>query len=380
MLSRKINQLREAQSIVINQEVYEKKRRGEKVITLSLGEAFFDIPDFGFDTIDFERGYHYSDTVGWPELRENLVKYMRDVDQIHNLTTENIIISAGSKVLTYASMLAVLNDGDEVLLHEPAWLSYEDQATLCSAKTTYIPYDVGLDSFEQYFSEKSKLIVINNPNNPAGWIYQEQALRNLIKAADERGIYVLVDEAYSNFVRSNDGFTSACNWVNEFDNLIVVNSMSKNFGMSGWRVGYLVSNPYFVKQMVKLNQHIITCAPTPLQMYLAKYLREIHQVCTNEIELLLEKRQQVANLFKQYNLKTLQGSATFYFFVNIAQSRQTSEEFSLELLQQHNIAVVPGSAYGHTTDGFIRLSFGTETLADIESAIKIIAKKVRVID
>lgn len=118
MFSSKLSQLREAKSIAINQEVYEKKRNGEKVITLSLGEAFFDIPDFGFETIDFERGYHYSDSIGWPELRENLVSYMQEVDKVPDLTIDNIIISAGSKILTYASMLAVLNDGDEVLLHE----------------------------------------------------------------------------------------------------------------------------------------------------------------------------------------------------------------------------------------------------------------------
>lgn len=377
MFSRKLSQLREAKSIVINQEVYEKKRRGERVITLSLGEAFFDIPDFGFDTIDFDRGYHYSDTIGWPELRENLVSYMHDVDHVSGLTVDNIIISAGSKVLTYASMLAVLNDGDEVLLHEPAWLSYEDQATLCSAKTTYIPYTATINDFEDYFTENSKLIVINNPNNPAGWVYNEQGLRQLIKAAEKRGIYVLVDEAYSNFVRSNSDFISACNWVNEFDNLIVVNSMSKNFGMSGWRVGYLVANRELVKQVVKLNQHIITCAPTPLQMYLAKYLREIHKVCTKEIEKLLDKRDHVVELFKKYDLKTLPGSSTFYFFVDISESGKSSDEFSLELLNKNNIAVVPGSAYGRTTDGFIRLSFGTESLADIEYAVKTIAQSCK---
>ncbi|HDM8154678.1 TPA: pyridoxal phosphate-dependent aminotransferase [Vibrio harveyi] len=377
MFSIKLDKLREAKSIVINQEVYEKKRKGEKVITLSLGEAFFNIPDFGFDTIDFDRGYHYSDSIGWPELRKNLLNYIQTVDKVSDINLDNIIISAGSKVLTYASMLSVLNSGDEVLLHEPAWLSYEDQATLCSANTTYIPYSIPMNKFNDYFSEKTKLIVINNPNNPAGWIYDEEDLRNLIKVASERGIFVLVDEAYSNFVRANHGFVSACNWVNEFDNLIVVNSMSKNFGMSGWRVGYLVANKTFVQQMVKLNQHIITCAPTPLQMYLAKYLKEIHKVCSKEIELLLDKRDKVAELFEKNGLETLPGASTFYFFVNISGSGKSSEDFSFDLLKNYNIAVVPGSAYGRTTDEFIRLSFGTESLSDIEYAIKVISRNCK---
>ena len=375
MHSNKLQRLREAKSIVINQEVYEKKRRGEKVITLSLGEAFFDIPDFGFNKIDFEKGYHYSDTIGLPELRESLIRHMEQTDNVSGLTTSNIIISAGSKVLTYASMLAVLNEGDEVLLHEPAWLSYEDQATLCGASTNYIPYSVKVEQFPEYFSSKTKLIVINNPNNPAGWIYSANELKQLISRASEQGIYVLIDEAYSNFVNKEDGFVSGCHWINEFNNLIIVNSMSKNFGLSGWRVGYLVSNENFVKQIVKLNQHIITCAPTPLQMYLAKYLEDIYRVCVSEIEALLEKRTKVSALFQKYSLLTLPGAATFYFFVDISKSNKSSDEFALELLSEHNIAVVPGSAYGETTDGFIRLSFGTENLQDIEFAINAISRK-----
>ncbi|MCL1076772.1 pyridoxal phosphate-dependent aminotransferase [Parashewanella spongiae] len=373
-LNKNLHFVREATSIAINQQVYNKKHQGERVITLSLGEAYFDIPDFGFDAINFKQGYHYSDTAGLPALRQKLAAHYSNQFNIHSIDADkNIIISAGSKLLTYLSMLAILNHGDEVLLHEPAWLSYQDQASLCGAETRYIPYHVKAENFRQYFSENTKLLIINNPNNPAGWIYDKHELVQLIKLAEQSGIYVLFDEAYSDFVANTEHFHSASYYIADFDNVIVVNSMSKNFGMSGWRVGFLVATPHLVQHILKLNQHIITCAPTPLQMYFAEHFTQIYHSCQQQINALMVKRQQVANLLEQHQLKPLSGNATFYFFIDISQSSMSSKQLCKTLLEHFNIALVPGSAYGHSTNGFIRLSFGTEPLTDIEYAIKTIA-------
>lgn len=373
-MNENIYNLRPARSIEINQKVYEMKRKGEKVITLSLGEAYFDIPDFGFDSIDHSKGYHYCDTQGLPFLREQVVKYLDSYHGAKGLDIDNLIISAGSKLLTYLTMQLVLNNGDNVILHEPAWLSYEDQAKLSNADVTYIPYDVEIPDFESYFSERTRLIVINNPNNPAGWIYNLDDLKSLISYAKSNNVYVLIDEAYSDFVSDGDGFVSCATLVPDFDNLIVVNSISKNFGMSGWRVGFAIANEEIIKKLVVLNQHTITCAPTLLQQYLADHLFKIHDACKEQIQLLLEKRKRVLEIFQDFNIKTLNGGATFYYFVDISKSKMTSEEFCFMLLEKHNVAVVPGSAYGRGTDHFIRLSFGTESIEDIRIAIESISK------
>lgn len=373
-MNENVNKLRPAKSIEINQKVYEMKRKGDKVITLSLGEAYFDIPDFGFDKIDHSIGYHYCDTQGLPLLRENLLDYLGMYHNAKALNKDNIVISAGSKLLTYLSMQLLLNNKDNVVLHEPAWLSYEDQAKLCGANVSYIPYDITLDDFPAHLSENTRLIVINNPNNPAGWVYKLEQLKTLITYAKSKGIYVLVDEAYSDFVANEDGFKSCSALVPEFDNLIVVNSISKNFGMSGWRVGFAVAHKQLIKKLIVLNQHTITCAPTVLQQYLAEHLFEIHDACKPQIKRLLDKRKMVSALFKEFNIKTLDGGATFYYFVDISSSKMSSDEFSLMLLDKHKVAVVPGSAYGRGTDNFIRLSFGTETIDDIRTALELISK------
>ena len=373
-MNKNINKLRPAKSIEINQKVYEMKRNGDRVITLSLGEAYFDIPDFGFDKIDHSIGNHYCDTQGLPLLRQNLLDYLGFYHNAKSINKSNIIISAGSKLLTYLSMQLLLNNNDNVILHEPAWLSYEDQAKLCGANVTYIPYNVTLDNFPRHFLDNTRLIVINNPNNPAGWVYDLEQLKTLISYAKSKNIYVLVDEAYSDFVANEDGFKSCTALVPMFDNLIVVNSISKNFGMSGWRVGFAVAAEKLINKLIVLNQHTITCAPTVLQQYLAEHLFEIHDACKPQIQKLLNKRKMVLELFEKFDLKTLDGGATFYYFVDISSSKMSSDEFSIMLLEKHQIAVVPGSAYGRGTDNFVRLSFGTESIDDIRTAVELISK------
>lgn len=374
-MNNNINKISPASSIEINQKVYDMKRDGKDVITLSLGEAFFDIPDFGFSKVNHNVGYHYTDTQGLPKLRKEILKYYNIEHSIESISENNIIISAGSKVLTYLSFLLTLEQNDEVILHEPAWLSYEDQSILCGASVKYIPYNVSIESFDTFFSKRTKAIVINNPNNPSGFVYDHKKLEQLIIKANERNIYVILDEAYSDFVTDDLRFFSCVDLVNSYSNLIVINSISKNFGMSGWRIGYLIANERIIEKMIMLNQHTITCAPTVLQMYLAEHLMEIHKVCKQQIDTLLDKRQKVTEICLHYGLTTLPGGATFYKFIDISKSKMSSESFANMLLDKYSVAVVPGSAYGRTTDNFVRLSFGTESIERIEYAIKSMASE-----
>ncbi|GEK15076.1 pyridoxal phosphate-dependent aminotransferase [Aliivibrio fischeri] len=374
MNSTRLENIAPAKSIVINQKVYEKRRNGQDVTVLSLGEAYFSIPDFGFNELDHNVGYHYSDSQGMPELRDRIEEYYKYNNNI-SVSKDNIIISAGSKALTLNYMLGILNSNDEVLLHEPAWLSYEDQAKLCDATVTYIPYKEEISSFEKYFTDKTKLIVINNPNNPSGLIYKHEELRRLIELANINGIYVLVDEAYSDFI--SDSFKSAAEWINEFDNLCVINSMSKNFGMSGWRIGYAIANDKIIKSLTVLNQHTITCAPTILQMYFSKYMKEIYNICKPQLRELINKRKKVESLLHKYDIPYLEGSATFYFFIDISKSKYSGDDLSVILMDEHSIATVPGSAYGKTTGKFLRVSIGTESFEKIDNALKIISEYLK---
>jgi aspartate aminotransferase/aminotransferase len=349
----------EAMSVHFNSMVYKLKRAGRDVIVLSLGEAFFDIPLFDFNEIDYVKGYHYSESLGIPELREKIAGYYRSQYGVEVDSDSEIIISAGSKPLIFMSMLAVLQPGEEIVVHEPCWLSYPAQARLCGGRTRFIPYDVTPDQFHGYLTPRTRIMVLNNPNNPGGHVYSSEAMGLVYRACLERGIYLLVDEAYSDFVLDNS-FVSAGSFSPTKDHIIVVNSLSKNMGMSGWRIGYVIAHREFIHTLLKINQHVITCASTVLLHYCARYFDDILSHTLPQVRKVVEKRGRIAEMLRPLGLEALPGSATFYFFVSIGDYPGTSMDFATELLREHAVSVVPGSAYGESTDRFIRVSVGTE--------------------
>ena len=375
-VSDRIKKIKRARSIYINELVYKAKRAGKEPIVLSLGEAYFNIPNFGFDDSMVQGGYHYSDSQGTLGLRQKIRDYLVNIHSAKNLEVDdNILVSTGSKILTYMSMMLTLNVGDEVLLHEPAWLSYEDQASLCGASVRYLPYQFTLNEISESISENTKLIVINNPNNPAGRVYDFENLKSLIALSKEKGVYVLVDEAYSDFSRS-EGFQSVATLVRQYSNLIVVNSISKNFGMSGWRIGFAIAASEIIEKLKVINQHLVTCAPTMLQNYIEKNFDDIWDTCNSQIQDLLDKRQRVRELLDKNGFRVLEGGATFYFFVELLPKGMNASEVVEKLLLEDEVALVPGEAYGKTTAHFVRLSFGTENLERIELALRRVRERI----
>jgi aspartate/methionine/tyrosine aminotransferase len=367
-VSERSRQISEAISIKFNELVYKKKLTGIDVITLSLGEAFFDLPPVSFDEIDMERGFHYTDSRGLPELRRKIAGYYNSAYSGSLCHNDNILISAGSKILVFMTMMTVLDPGDEVLAFEPAWLSYEHQATLAGAKIKFVPIGFGLNDVDAFLSEKVKLVILNSPNNPAGTVYSSEEILSLVETCRDRNITVLIDEAYSDFVAS-DGFISGVSIQPKLDNIIVVNSLSKSMGLSGWRIGFVIANKNIINQMLTLNQHLVTCAPTVLQLYLAKNFDAIRAVTVPQAQSIELKRKKVLERLDQANIRYAKGSSTFYIFVNLSDYFEDTYDLAEHLLNDHNIAVVPGSAYGESTKGYLRMSIGVEPIDRIQLAI-----------
>lgn len=371
-VSDRIKDIPEALSIYINQIVYSERRKGIDIITLSLGESFFDIPMYSFSDIDFVKGYHYSDSMGLPELREKILDYYNSHYDTSINSISNILISSGSKAIIYLVMQTVLNEGDEVLIHEPAWLSYQEQAKLVGAVPSFIPYDKKVFEFPNYFTDRTKLLILNNPNNPAGWLYSEEDLRFIYSECKKCGIYILMDEAYSDFVINYNEFCSLAKVVPDLEGVFIVNSLSKNLGMSGWRVGYVITEEGCIKNILKLNQHLITCAPTVLQMYLARYFDDIISITLPQVKEVVKKRYKVLEFINSIGLRYLNGTSTFYIFLDVSDVKVDVMDFCLYLLFKYGIATVPGSAYGRSTDKFIRIGIGVESEERISYALNII--------
>lgn len=374
-ISDRVKNIPEALSIYMNNIVYKMQREGIRITILSLGEAYFDIPFYGFEDLDINKGYHYSESLGLPELRERISAYYDRRYGAPVDSSRELLVSAGSKPLLFMALQSVLNEGDEVLLHEPAWLSYSTQVRLAGGEPRFIPCDCPVKDFPHYINEKTRVLILNNPNNPAGRVYSRQDLELLYREFRSRGVYLLVDEAYSDFIHG-ETFPSMVRLVPDKDGVIVVNSLSKNLGISGWRVGYAIAAPEIIYNILKLNQHLITCAPTLLLMYLAEHFDQLLEHTLPQAEAVTERRNAIENYARSIGLKTLGGSSTFYMFVHIGNYAHSSLSLAMYLLFRYHISVVPGSAYGESTERYIRIGVGAESDSSVCRAINIIQKVI----
>ena len=376
-LSKVVRAIPEAVSVRVNMEVYDLERKGADVIVLSLGESFFKLPLFSFRAIPrWERGFHYSSSLGLPELREKISDYYRDRYGVASDPEREVLISAGSKIVIYMALHAVLDPGDEVVIFEPAWVSYAEQVRSCYGVPIMVPYLNGTRDLKSYFTKKTRVIIINNPNNPSGKVYSKRELQALFDFAERHDLYIISDEAYSDFVLE-EPFLSMGRFDKKKERVMIVNSLSKNLGMSGWRIGYIIADSNLIRHILKLNQHLITCPTTLIEQYLVKYLPKILSHTEPQIRAVVRKRHEIQTYMDSISLKYLPGTGTFYFMVSIAPSKLRSEAFARRLLEQYRVAAVPGAGYGKSVDAFLRIGIGTESVARIRRGLLFIHQLIR---
>ncbi|TDP92857.1 pyridoxal phosphate-dependent aminotransferase [Labedaea rhizosphaerae] len=359
----------QALSIKHNNLVYEMRAAGRDVITLSLGEAFFDlkVPTFGdLEGAGADGGggtglHHYSHSRGLPELRAKLAGYYQDKFQVPVDPDREIIVTAGSKVAIYMVLLATLEPGDEVIIPEPFWLSYPEQVRLCRGVPVMVPQDVSIYDLHRYVTPRTRALIINNPNNPSGRVYSEAELAALHDLVHDNGMLLIADEAYNEFVPPGQPFRSCGAFDPDKEHTVTVNSMSKNYGISGWRIGYVLSHPRLMDAVLKINQHLITCAPTILCRYVAEHFDDILEHTRPQIQRVVALRNEVAGQLDALGVRTLPGSASFYLFASLGTSMLDSTAFADRLLRDSGVSVVAGLAYGESCDRYVRISVGTES-------------------
>jgi aspartate/methionine/tyrosine aminotransferase len=367
-----LNGVVQAMSVKFNNLVYEMQSRGEDVIVLSLGEAFFDIPLRSFADLPLPASYHYSHSRGLPELRRCLADYYRTQHRVPVDPDRELIVTAGSKLAIHMALMATLSPGDEVLIHEPAWVSYVEQVKLCHAVPVSVPQDRSVFEIDDYLSARTRVIIVNNPNNPRGSVLTQRELEYLQAVAREHDLFLIADETYSDFLLDADRFISCAALDPEKQHTIVCSSLSKNYGMSGWRLGYVIANPLVTDELLKVNQHLMTCPATILQYYVAKHFTELRNITRPQIAQVVQRRHELAAFMSARGMSYLPGDATFYFFVSIEPSALTSEQFCARLLREHRVSVVPGIGYGRSCDRFVRVSVGTESMERTMQGISLI--------
>lgn len=303
---------------------------------------------------------HYAPNAGLPALREAIAKQVSKESGI-DYTANNVAVTIGATEAAYLSFMACINPGDEVIILAPYWVQYENIVKLLGGKPVIIDtfkedFEPDLNVIHKAINDRTKAIVVNSPNNPSGYVYNDAFLKELAEMASSNNILIFDDEAYRSLVYDGE-YPSIAKYCGKED-IVIINSFSKEFAMTGWRVGYIVAEEDFINTVVKFQQNIAVCVSTPNQ-YAAIEAITNKDKYAGGIKDVFQKRRDV--LTKELNkidgLRFQSPSGTFYAFIDISSTGLDSKSFCFSLLEKQHVAVIPGVAFGEAFDNYIRLAF-----------------------
>jgi aspartate/methionine/tyrosine aminotransferase len=356
-------------AVAIADLVREKERGGQKIAKLQTGEPSFPTPGYikeALQTALLENKTTYCASQGILELRNALSGWYNDDFDVH-VSPEEILISVGAVGAIYCAMNALLNKNDEVLIVDPCWPQYVNIVQMLGASPCRIPTEktngrLTPDLLRKYITRNCKLLIINNPANPSGVVYSESEINEFIRISKEYQIYILFDEVYNRLVFSNtfSSVLTCSEYLKYKDRIVYINSFSKTFSMTGWRIGYAFMPLPVLEKTLRVSQNIFTNVTTFCQYAAAKALTEKKAHADEYIGMLNFYKKRYAELvaiLEEKKIKYLKPEGAFYFFIKI---NTESVAFSKMLLQEHEIAVVPGTSYGEEYSDYIRISFAVD--------------------
>jgi aminotransferase len=361
-------QIPSSATVQILDRVKELNRTGQEVISLSAGEPDFVTPDHirGYAKQALDEGYtFYPDAAGLLELREAIAEKLQHENKIQANPKDNVIVTVGGKEAIFAAIMATVNPGEEVVITDPGWVTYAPCVQLAGGRAVYIPvseregFRMSPDRLDRAISTKTKMVILNSPNNPTGSVLSKADLESIADIAERRQILVLSDELYEKIIY--DGRHYSIGSFSGMEELaITVNGFSKALAMTGWRLGYLAGPRTIVQRIKAIHSHMVTGPSTFAQRAAALALHDPRtSVSISKMVLEYSKRRElvVKELEGIEGISCVKPQGTFYAFANITRIGLSSEKFTRELLEKARVAVVPGNAFGTQGEGFIRLSF-----------------------
>ena len=354
----------------------------EDAISLGVGEPDFDTPwhirDEGIYSLEKGRTF-YTSNAGLKELKVEIAKYMnRRFDLTYDYEHEIMVTVGGSEAIDIA-MRAMLDPGDEVLIPQPSYVSYVPCAVLANGTPSIIElkaeneFRLTAEELEAAITPKTKLLVLPFPNNPTGSIMRRSDLEAIAKVILEHDLFVLSDEIYSELTYGEEEHVSIASLPGMWERTITINGFSKSYAMTGWRLGYACGPRVIIEQMLKIHQFAIMCAPTTSQYAAVEALRNGDEDVAQMKEEYDGRRRYLLHRFKEMGLECFEPYGAFYMFPSIRKFGMTSEEFATKLLKAEKVAVVPGTAFGASGEGFIRISYAY-SLDDLKKALERIEK------
>ncbi len=346
------------------------------VISLGVGEPDFETPwhirDEGIYSLEKGRTF-YTANAGLLELREEIDRYLgRRFDLRYDPKNEILVTVGGSEAIDIA-LRAMVDPGDEVIIPQPSYVSYEPCAVLAGAKPVIIElknenqFRLTAAELEEAITDRTKVLILPFPNNPTGAVMERRDLEEIARVIEKHDIFVLSDEIYSELCYT-EKHVSIANIPGMWERTVLINGFSKSYAMTGWRLGYACGPRRIVEQMYKIHQFCIMCAPTTSQYAAIDALKNGDADVQMMRDSYNQRRRYLVNAFKEMGLSCFEPFGAFYMFPSVKQFGMTSDEFASKLLHEEKLAVVPGNAFGDSGEGFLRISYAY-SLENLKKAV-----------
>jgi len=373
-VSERVRLIQPSATLSISAEAKRLAGEGKPVINMSVGEPDFRTPEHIVRAAEKalrDGKTFYTPAKGIPELIDAIARVYREKG--FEVGHENIIVTPGAKYAIFEAMFATLNEGDEVILLDPSWVSYEPCVIFSGGKVVWVPHSEGFEDapVEEYITNKCRMIVINSPSNPLGVVYPKSFLKKVRDLAVDKDLIVMSDEIYDRIV-----FEGKFHSIAEFDGMlersIIINGFSKTYAMTGWRLGYAIAPEEIIKYMLRIQSHSVS-HPTSFVQYAGVEALTGEQSCVDKMVAEFKvRRDLMMKSLKDIGLDFAPPRGAFYMFVNVGRD---SMEFCSSFLREKYVAATPGSAFGKSFNTWIRLSYATSR-ENISEAMKRLAEFV----
>ncbi len=362
----------------IFEEANRRQAGGEDIIHLEIGRPDFDTPthikEAAKRALD-EGKVHYSSNYGVPELREAIARKLKEDNGLSYDPATEIIVTVGANEAVFITMVALLNPGDEVLIPDPCWLHYFYCAQIAGAVPVSVPmreeneFKPDIEDFRRRITPKTRMMVINTPNNPTGAVYPLDVLEELAQLAREKDLLVLSDEIYEKMVYSGDRHSSIGRFPGMGERTVTVNGFSKIYAMTGWRLGYTAADRNLSSAMIRIHQYTTVCASSFAQWGAVKALEGPQNEPEGMVKEFDRRRKLVYGALQEMpGVEVVEPKGAFYVFPNIKAVGKSAEELSWYLLDEAKIAIVPGTVFGDFGADYVRISY-TNSYENLKKAM-----------
>ena len=334
-------------------------------ISLGVGEPDFETPwhirDEGIYAFEKGRTFYTSNS-GLLPLREEISDYIQRTQRINYNSKSEILVTVGGSEAIDIGLRALINDGDEVIIPQPSYVSYAPCSYLAGGKNVFInlkaekQFRLTPEELESAITDKTKVLILPYPNNPTGAIMEKSDLEKIAGIIKQHDIFVISDEIYSELTYKGTHI-SIISLEGMKERTLLINGFSKSYAMTGWRLGYCCGPEWLIKQMTKIHQYAIMCAPTISQYAAVEALKNGDEDVKMMRESYNQRRRFLIDAFKKMGLECFEPYGAFYVFPCIKEFGMTSEEFATKFLQEEKVAAVPGTAFGDSGEGYLRISY-----------------------